>query len=224
MVRQAAFPCQSPCISGNMSDTEASNQRRLAPAEAAEFKRLTKCTGQPCPLQASVCVVVALAALLPAVLSAALLLSELAFGLVAAPVRYHQLDKKQHRAGQATGEDEDEHSWLQDGLRVLHQLLDPREGHAELLRSDGTSWFKGWWSDELQASQLGRSNVTQFLAYILFSSTQLGGKANHLLHVMSDTFISAMGLDVGAAHNPRATFVSHTEVRSRERRALVTKL
>lgn len=166
----------------------------------------------------------ALAALLPAVLSAALLLIELAFGLVAAPVRYHQLDKEQHRAGQATGQDEDEHSWLQDRLPVLHQLLDPREGHAELLRSDGISWFKGWWSDELQASQLGRSNVTQFLAYILFSSTQLGGKANHLLHVMSDTFISAMGLDVAAAHNPHATFVSHTEVSSRAREVAGDKI
>lgn len=150
----------------------------------------------------SVVLVVALAALLPPQLAATLLASELAFGLITVPRRCYRFDRTKdlQRA--------DSDARFEDGLRVLQQLLDPDEAHAELLRSDA-SWFSGWWSEGISTSELGPANVVEYLSYIIFSG-RLSDQTAQLLQI-SDTFISTVGLDIGQHHNPEATLLAHTE-------------
>ena len=128
----------------------------------------------------SVALVVALTASLPFHLASALLFAEVAFGLVAAPLRHRHFSKaggannRSNSDGSSPGdEDGDGAAWLRNGLAALQSLLDPCEAHAELLRDGGGKWFEGHWSGQA-ASELGHENVAEFLSYSLFAR-RLGG-------------------------------------------------
>lgn len=157
--------------------------------------------------------------LLPPQLATVLLALELAFGVITVPRRCHRFDTSlsdQRSAGSSSQADagEDATLWLQAGEQVLKQLLDPSEG---LLRSDD-SWFLDWWADGISPSELGRSNVAQFLSYFAFSG-RLTDEALNKLQQLSDTFIATLGLEVRSDHNPKATFVTHTQASGKARLA-----
>ncbi len=94
-----------------------------------------------------------------------IILLQLAFGAAALPLKAWHLSRAR-RDQQQGGDVYSER--LQAGFEALSRLLDPQEAHAALLR-DGHAWFEGHWDTPGQrTSELGRSNVAQFLAYALF--------------------------------------------------------
>ncbi|GAX73715.1 hypothetical protein CEUSTIGMA_g1168.t1 [Chlamydomonas eustigma] len=154
----------------------------------------------------SVAVVVAITPFLPIQLSGALFLCEVAFGTVAAPWKYRQFSQK---PGQGGDEDDEEGTWLKNGLEVLQKILDPSEAHANLIRSDGGKWFQGWWSGVSAPSCLGQQNVAEFLSYTIFGRRVT--PCTTMAQSASQQFISALDLPIHQGNNPNASFIAHTE-------------
>ncbi|GAX75611.1 hypothetical protein CEUSTIGMA_g3055.t1 [Chlamydomonas eustigma] len=144
----------------------------------------------------SLALVILVVASLPFRLAASVLAFEFLFGLVGGPLRYRRLNHKILGTSatccyELQQEEADPSSFMQEGLQLLQQLLDPAEAHAELLRN--AQWFEDWWQGA-KTSELGLGNVCEFLNYTLFSIHSRS--ATQLLKEAAQKFISVLSLDI----------------------------
>lgn len=152
--------------------------------------------------------VVALSSILPAQLAASLVAGEVAFSLFTA-IRHRHFEKSGDDDGNDDAENNDK--WLRDGLHSIQRLLDPSEGHSELVRQ--SSWFLGWWLGAT-LRDLSQQNVTEFIAYTFFGKRagSFSTDNHNVLLSLSHTFASTIGLDIkDNSYNKDANFIAHTE-------------